>query len=156
MSQNISCPSSGIWSRIKAFFCNKVHPSLKKGAKSVAAGTINTAKFLTDAQYRQDVGYPWLQSVWRENWPKVQQEVGESQEMFQILWKYAQGKDVTVEEKKAAEEQLWDLVRVIPALAIFLLPGGAVWLPLLAKALPWDLIPSAFRTKEEPEKKSER
>jgi len=40
-----------------------------------------------------------------------------------------------------------DLVKSMPALAIFLLPGGALLLPLVLKIIP-DLIPSAFRDNE--------
>jgi hypothetical protein len=35
----------------------------------------------------------------------------------------------------------------MPALAIFMLPGGALLLPLVLKVLP-DLLPSAFRDNE--------
>ena len=108
---------------------------------------VNTAKFFADSEYRRDVGYPWMRSVLRENWQKVRQEIGESEEMLMVLWKYAQGEPVTEQEKKAAEGQLVDVVRIIPALAIFALPGGLFLLPILAYALPWDLMPSAFRRK---------
>jgi len=142
--------SPGFWRRLFGFFGKKSRSSAKAVSDSmagVAAGMLNTAKFLADSEYRRDVGYPWLRHVLRENWQKVQQEIGESQEMLMALWKYSQGKPVTEQEKKAAEEQLVDLIRVIPALAIFALPGGLILLPILALALPWDLMPSAFRRK---------
>jgi hypothetical protein len=40
-----------------------------------------------------------------------------------------------------------DIVKSMPSLAIFLLPGGAFLLPLVLKVIP-DLIPSAFRDNE--------
>jgi hypothetical protein len=40
--------------------------------------------------------------------------------------------------------QLLDICKAIPALAIFMLPGGSLLLPLLIKLLP-DILPSAFR-----------
>jgi hypothetical protein len=40
--------------------------------------------------------------------------------------------------------QLIDLAKVVPALAIFAAPGGMLLLPLLAKLLPFNLLPSAW------------
>lgn len=108
---------------------------------------INTNKFLFSETYRNEVGYPWIKSLIRENWAKVKEELDESEEMLMILWKYSKGEQVSKEEKKKAEEQLFDLIRIIPALGIFALPGGMILLPILAHALPWDLMPSAFREK---------
>ena len=42
------------------------------------------------------------------------------------------------------KEQFKDIVKSMPSLAIFLLPGGALLLPLVLKVIP-DLVPSAFR-----------
>jgi hypothetical protein len=42
------------------------------------------------------------------------------------------------------KEQFKDIVRSMPSLAIFMLPGGALLLPLVLKVIP-DLVPSAFR-----------
>ena len=41
------------------------------------------------------------------------------------------------------QEQLMDILKSIPSLAIFLLPGGAILLPLFIKFIP-KLLPSAF------------
>jgi hypothetical protein len=40
----------------------------------------------------------------------------------------------------------------MPSLAIFMLPGGAILLPLVLKIIP-DLVPSAFRDNEIENKK---
>ena len=45
------------------------------------------------------------------------------------------------------KEQLIDLAKAVPALAIFAAPGGMVLLPLLAKLLPFDVLPSSFSQK---------
>jgi len=39
---------------------------------------------------------------------------------------------------------LLDICKSIPAFTVFMLPGGALLLPLLIKAIP-KLLPSAFR-----------
>ena len=41
------------------------------------------------------------------------------------------------------QEQLMDILKSIPSLAIFLLPGGAILLPLFITFIP-KLLPSAF------------
>ena len=55
--------------------------------------------------------------------------------------------NLSKEEKEAVKTQFKDLVKSMPSLAIFMLPGGAVLLPIVLKVIP-DLIPSAFRDNE--------
>jgi hypothetical protein len=55
--------------------------------------------------------------------------------------------ELSKEEKEAVKTQFKDLVKSMPSLAIFMLPGGAVLLPIVLKVIP-DLIPSAFRDNE--------
>jgi hypothetical protein len=43
--------------------------------------------------------------------------------------------------------QLVDLAKAVPALAIFAAPGGMLLLPLLAKLLPFSVLPSAWDPK---------
>ena len=128
-------------------YTGKAAEAVGQGFQSIAASMINTSKFLTSAKYREEEGYPWIKSVIRDNWGKIKQELSESEEMLLVLWKYSQGKNISEQERTAAKEQLFDIIRVVPALGIFALPGGAILLPLLARALPWDLMPSAFREK---------
>ena len=54
-----------------------------------------------------------------------------------------------MEEKQKVQNQLMDIVKTIPALAIFALPGGGILLPILIKVLPFNILPSSFQ--EEPE-----
>ena len=51
------------------------------------------------------------------------------------------------EEKEAVKTQFKDLAKSIPALTIFMLPGGAILLPIILKLIP-DLIPTAFKENE--------
>jgi hypothetical protein len=82
-------------------------------------------------------------------------ELSETGEMLQVLHKYAMGRNVSEEERKRALEQAKDLARTIPAFGIFMLPGGAILLPLVAKLVPWRLMPSAFADAAEPSQKSD-
>ena len=51
--------------------------------------------------------------------------------------------DLTKEEQKQMYAQIKDILKTIPSLAIFLLPGGAILLPIFAKLIP-NILPSAF------------
>ena len=74
---------------------------------------------------------------------RLGKEIQESKELFFLL-KKSTHKKLTSEEKKKVKEQLLDICKSVPALAVFLLPGGAILLPLLIKLIP-DILPSSFR-----------
>lgn len=76
------------------------------------------------------------------NSKRLQKELSESKELMQLLSK-STVKDLSSEEKKKVQNQLIDIFKSIPSLAIFLLPGGAVLLPIFIKLIP-KLLPSAF------------
>lgn len=76
------------------------------------------------------------------NSKRLQKELSESKELMQLLSK-STVKDLSPEEKKKVQNQLIDIFKSIPSLAIFLLPGGAVLLPIFIKLIP-KLLPSAF------------
>ena len=116
--------------------------------KDAAGAVLNTSRFLTSRQYRCEIGYPWLKETVVRNKNAVWNEVGESDEMLRLMWRFARGETLTDGEQKRVREQLLDLARVVPALAIFALPGGVMLLPMRARALPWDLLRSSFREKE--------
>ena len=88
-----------------------------------------------------------MRRILRENSDKVLQEFIESEKMLEILWKYSKREPVTAKERRFALSQMKDLIRIVPAFAIFLLPGGALLLPLIARAIPWRMLPSAFSEK---------
>ena len=52
-------------------------------------------------------------------------------------------RDLSEDEKKVVRTQLLDICKTIPSLAVFLLPGGTILLPILMKFIP-TLLPSAF------------
>lgn len=76
------------------------------------------------------------------NSKRLQKELSESKELVFLLSK-STIKDLTAEEKKKVQNQLMDIFKSIPSLAIFILPGGAVLLPIFIKLIP-RLLPSAF------------
>lgn len=76
------------------------------------------------------------------NSKRLLKELRESKELMVLLTK-STVKDLTSEEQKKVQEQLMDVFKSIPSLAIFMLPGGALLLPLVIKFIP-KLLPSAF------------
>ena len=66
----------------------------------------------------------------------------DSKELIVLLSK-STVRDLTPKEHKKVNDQLLDIFKSIPSLAIFLLPGGAILLPIVIKFIP-KLLPSAF------------
>jgi hypothetical protein len=96
-----------------------------------------------------NVSKRWVKILGR-NSEKLAIELKESKELVFLITKSAK-EDLTKEEKEMVKTQFKDIVKSIPALAIFMLPGGALLLPLILKIIP-DLVPSAFRNNELEEK----
>lgn len=76
------------------------------------------------------------------NSKRLYQELMDSKELM-VLLTHSTRRDLTPEESKKVYEQLMDIFKSIPSLAIFMLPGGALLLPLVIKFIP-KLLPSAF------------
>ncbi|MBR9756515.1 MAG: hypothetical protein GYB39_00390 [Algicola sp.] len=76
------------------------------------------------------------------NSKRLQRELKESQELMKLL-SQSTVRDLTEEEQKKVQDQLLDIFKSIPSLAIFMLPGGALLLPLVIKFIP-RLLPSSF------------
>jgi hypothetical protein len=69
-------------------------------------------------------------------------ELKESKDVLVLLSK-STVRELTDTEQKKVQDQLLDIFKSIPSLAIFMLPGGALLLPLVIKFIP-KLLPSAF------------
>lgn len=65
-----------------------------------------------------------------------------SKDLVVLLGK-ATYKDLSRDERKIVKTQLLDICKGVPSLAIFLLPGGTILLPLLIHYIP-EILPSAF------------
>jgi len=87
----------------------------------------------------------WTKVISR-NSDKLKVELRESKELV-ILIRKSSTQELTPEEKEMVRNQFKDLAKSIPALTVFMLPGGAILMPLLLKLIP-DMIPSAFRENE--------
>jgi ribosomal protein L7/L12 len=92
----------------------------------------------------------WVKILGR-NKEKLAKELKESKDLVFLITKSTK-EELSKEEKDMVKTQFLDLVKSVPALAIFMLPGGAIILPIILKILP-DLIPSAFRDNELERKK---
>lgn len=105
--------------------------------------------FLTNTNSYAKV-YSSLSSRWGKvilrNKDKLAAELKESKELVSLITK-STTQELTKEEKELVKKQFMDIVKSMPALAIFMLPGGAILLPLILKLLP-DLVPSAFKQNE--------
>ena len=84
----------------------------------------------------------WIKILGR-NKDKFIEELRESKELIFLVNKSFQH-ELNTEEKEKVKAQFKDLAKSLPALAIFMLPGGLILLPLILKIIP-DLIPSAFK-----------
>lgn len=74
---------------------------------------------------------------------RLYQELSQSKEAMYLIRKSTKTK-LNEEEREKIKIQLIDICKTIPSLAVFLLPGGTLLLPLLIKLIP-DILPSAFR-----------
>jgi hypothetical protein len=87
----------------------------------------------------------WIKILGR-NKDKLAQEIKQSKELVFLIRKSA-SEELSKEEKEKVKTQFMDIVKSMPALAIFLLPGGALLLPIVLKIIP-NLVPSAFKDNE--------
>jgi hypothetical protein len=85
-----------------------------------------------------------LSSAVTDNLGAIATEIRETGELGGLLAKAAAGRTLSPAEKRKVKAQLIDLAKAVPALAIFAAPGGMLLLPLLAKPLPFNLLPSAW------------
>jgi hypothetical protein len=79
-----------------------------------------------------------------ENWEALLAQLRDTGDLGQLLGKAVAGKALSRDEKQRMRLHLVDLAKAVPALAIFAAPGGLLLLPLLAKLLPFSMLPSAW------------
>ncbi len=85
-----------------------------------------------------------LQGTIGENLGSIVREIRETKELAELLYRDSLGDELSKAERRKMAKQLVDILRAIPALAIFSLPGGALLLPLLFRVLPDGLKPKVF------------
>lgn len=84
-----------------------------------------------------------IKELVQKNKQRLAKELQQSKEAV-FLIKKGTHTSLSEEEKEKVKMQLLDICKAIPAFAVFMLPGGALLLPLLIKLIP-DILPSAFR-----------
>ena len=84
-----------------------------------------------------------IQQFLEKNKNCLLQELEESKELMFLL-KESTTRKLNTEEKAKVKEQLIDIFKSIPSFAIFMLPGGALLLPILIQFIP-NLLPSSYR-----------
>ncbi|RCL74886.1 MAG: hypothetical protein DBW72_03945 [Flavobacteriales bacterium] len=93
------------------------------------------------------VFYKNIQNKWSmilgRNKEKLLTELKESKEFMDLVSKSAV-RDLSSEEKEIMKKQFYDILKSMPSLAIFMLPGGALLLPVVSKLFP-ELLPTAFQ-----------
>lgn len=93
-----------------------------------------------------------VEEVLEKNFRRLMNEVKETGELSVLLAKAARGQNLSAQEKRRMRAQLYDLAKVVPALAVFAAPGGVLLLIALAKLLGVNLLPSSFQEEgEDPE-----
>jgi DnaJ-domain-containing protein 1 len=86
-----------------------------------------------------------LSTTVRKNYRALLNEIRKTGELSVLLARAARGQKLTAEEKRRMREQLLDVAKAVPALAIFAAPGGIILLVALARVLKFNLLPSSFR-----------
>jgi hypothetical protein len=84
-----------------------------------------------------------IKGLLNRNKKRLYKELQQSKEAMALIRKSTHT-SLNDEEKEKIKIQLLDIFKAIPAFAIFLLPGGALLLPLVIKLIP-DILPSAFQ-----------
>ena len=88
-----------------------------------------------------------IKELLNKNKMRLHKELQQSKEAMHLIKKSTHS-SLSDEEKEKIKIQLLDICKAIPSFAVFMLPGGALLLPLLIKLIP-DILPSAFRDEDE-------
>lgn len=99
-----------------------------------------SAKNLAQSFYDNSSGF--VVKLIKRNSKRLLKELSQSKEAM-VLLTQSTTRNLTDEEQKKVQNQLLDIFKSIPSLAIFMLPGGMLLLPLFVKFIP-KLLPSAF------------
>ncbi len=108
-------------------------------------GVVDVFRLSSGAEVMGEEWVDTMSAAVKKNYRALLQEVKETGELSRLLARAARGKTLTRDEKRRMREQLIDVAKAVPALALFAAPGGVLLLIALARVLPFDLLPSAFR-----------
>jgi LETM1-like protein len=147
--------SDGIIENNEAYFLHKLADLMDVPDKFVTESIENTNEFINKNKnnipyfkYSNPVKHFYDQTTQTvvtlisRNKNRLVKEIIQSKELM-LLLAYSTRRDLDEKEKKKVRKQLLDIIKTIPSLAIFLLPGGTLLLPIFIKFIP-ALLPSAF------------
>ncbi len=147
--------SDGIIEKNEAYFLYKLAELIGVSDNFVSESMQNTNDFIT--KFRKEIPYfnytnpvkhfydhttQRVVTLISRNKNRLQKEIVQSKELM-LLLVYSTRRELDEKEKKKVRKQLLDICKTIPSLAIFLLPGGSLLLPIFIKFIP-TLLPSAF------------
>ncbi|MBF2709002.1 LETM1-related biofilm-associated protein [Flavobacterium soyangense] len=147
--------SDGIIEKNEAYFLHKLAELMGVPDNFVTESIEKTNEFIT--KYKNEIPYfnysnpvkhfydQTTQTVIKlitRNKNRLVKEILESKELM-VLLAYSTRRDLNEKEKKKVRKQLLDICKTVPSLAIFLLPGGSLLLPIFIKFIP-TLLPSSF------------
>ncbi|MHC5352720.1 LETM1-related biofilm-associated protein [Myroides sp. LJL115] len=84
----------------------------------------------------------YIEHLLSRNKTRIVKEMKKDAQLMNLLAK-ATTTPLTEQEKKIVKTQSIEVIKTVPSLAIFLLPGGTVMLPIILRFIP-TLLPSAF------------
>lgn len=90
-----------------------------------------------------------VQKVVVKNLHAVSNEIQETGDLLVLLHR-SLSEELTAAERDRMTEQMHDLCRAVPCLALFAAPGGSLLIPVLQRILPINLLPSSFSDDADP------
>lgn len=89
----------------------------------------------------------YIELLLKRNVGRIQKEFHKNTVLMRLVFESTK-RDLTKEEKKMVKKQTLEMIKTIPSLAIFILPGGSLLLPIILKFIP-SLLPSSFNENSE-------
>ncbi len=89
----------------------------------------------------------YIELLLKRNVGRIQKEFHKNTVLMKLVFESTK-RDLTKEEKKMVKKQTLEMIKTIPSLAIFILPGGSLLLPIILKFIP-SLLPSSFNENTE-------
>jgi hypothetical protein len=147
--------SDGIIENNEAYFLHKLAELMAVPDDFVTESIEKTNEFIT--KYKNEIPYFKYSNPVKHfydqttlsvitlitrNKNRLIKEIVQSKELM-LLLAHSTRRDLDEKEKKKVRKQLLDVCKTIPSLAIFLLPGGSLLLPIFIKFIP-TLLPSTF------------
>ncbi|SHG72117.1 LETM1-like protein [Flavobacterium fluvii] len=147
--------SDGIIENNEAYFLHKLAELMEVPDDFVTESIEKTNEFIV--RYKNEIPYfkysnpvkhfydqttQTVVTLIGRNKNRLVKEIVQSKELM-LLLAHSTRRDLDEKEKKKVRKQLLDVCKTIPSLAIFLLPGGSLLLPIFIKFIP-TLLPSAF------------